>query len=165
MPETSKRRGPKPTGQALSGAERQRRYMQRLKGKAVTDRVSAPAVSDELPAARARIAELETLVANLRTSERASKIEANRLTRERDEARAELAAIKALPARPSPAQNTVTDDKPRGYPTEVKALAVRMADEGKETKEIRAAILEACGKAPDISNLARLMRQWRAALV
>lgn len=144
MPET-KRRGPKPTGQALSGAERQRRYMERLKGKTVTDRVSAPAVSDELPAARARIAELETLVATLE--------------RERDEARAELAAIKALPARPSPAQNTVTDDKPRGYPTEVKAAAVALADAGKTTPEIRAAILEACGRAPDITNLARLVRQ------
>jgi hypothetical protein len=52
----------------------------------------------------------------------------------------------------------------RGYPTDIKRLAVKLADEGQPTAEIRAAILAAHGKAPDISNLARLVRQWRAAL-
>lgn len=52
----------------------------------------------------------------------------------------------------------------RGYPSDIKRLAVKLADEGKSTAEIRAAILAAHGKAPDISNLARLARAWRAAL-
>ena len=59
---------------------------------------------------------------------------------------------------------TVTK-KERGYPPEVKRRAVALADAGKPTREIHAAILEACGRAPDISNLARLVRSWRAGIL
>jgi hypothetical protein len=59
-----------------------------------------------------------------------------------------------------PAPVTVT----RGYPTDIKRRAVKLADQGQPTPEIRPANLAAHGKAPDISNLARLVRQWRAAL-
>lgn len=54
--------------------------------------------------------------------------------------------------------------KAQSYPTEVKAMAVDLADAGKPTAEVRAAILDSCGRAPDISNLARLVRRWRAAI-
>lgn len=59
---------------------------------------------------------------------------------------------------------TSTTKPPRAYPTDIKRLAVELADQGKPTAEIRAAILAEHGKAPDISNLARLVRQWREAL-
>lgn len=120
---TSRRRGPAPTGKALSNAERQRRYIARLKAKAAPENP----VTDELAAAQARIAELERLVANLKalTSEQTGQLvemdnklrkaewhnkrEVNRLIRERDEAKAELAAIKALPQKP------VSNSKRRKY--------------------------------------------------
>lgn len=49
----------------------------------------------------------------------------------------------------------------RGYTPEVKALAVRLADEGRTNAEILTAIRSACDKAPDGSNLAKLLRSWR----
>lgn len=79
------------------------------------------------------------------------------------------AAKKATPKPATVADNDAANQRPettppRGYPTDIKRLALKLADEGQPTPEIRAAILAAHGKAPDISNLARLVRQWRAAL-
>jgi hypothetical protein len=59
---------------------------------------------------------------------------------------------------PKPEPGTVT----RGYPTEVKSMAVELLDAGASSRDIRAAILKACGKAPDRRNVARLVRSWRA---
>lgn len=58
---------------------------------------------------------------------------------------------------PEPAPVTVT----RGYPPEVKRMAVELLDAGATSQEIRAAILKAHGKAPDRRNIARLVRSWR----
>ena len=90
---------------------------------------------------------------------------------ELDALKAEVAALQsrltasdAMPAEPDAILATVAEnkaDKKRGYPPEVKALAVRMADEGQPTTAIRAAILDRLGRAPDISNMARLVRSWR----
>jgi len=53
---------------------------------------------------------------------------------------------------------------PRGYPIEVKRLAVQMADAGKPSPEICEAILAAHGKTLGVSNLGRQVRRWRVAL-
>jgi hypothetical protein len=52
----------------------------------------------------------------------------------------------------------------QGYPTDIKRLAVKLTDEGMRCGEIREAIIAAHGKAPDSSNLARLIRQWRTQI-
>lgn len=144
--------GPKPTGEALSNAERQRRYMERLKANRVTNAVAE--LQAELASARDQAERLQ-----------ADLIEALALVGHLQAENARLkAALNPVTDADSATGKPVTDGKPRGYPAEIKALAVRLADEGNPTTEIRAAILEACGRAPDISNMARLVRQWRAAL-
>lgn len=106
-PAPPKRRGRKPSGLALSGAERQRRYMERLRAQApssvVTDANRIAALERELVAARSLIERQKALISELHRDltaadvkferhERAAKSEAKRLTRERDEAREELRA-------------------------------------------------------------------------
>lgn len=61
---------------------------------------------------------------------------------------------------PTPAPVTVT----RGYPIEVQRLAVQMADADAPSRDIRAAIMERLGRAPSVSNVAKLVSRWRAAL-
>ncbi len=59
---------------------------------------------------------------------------------------------------------TPPEPKPaRGYSVEVRRLALDMADQGRSSREIVEAIQAAHGKAPDLSNMAKLLRQWRAA--
>lgn len=67
-------------------------------------------------------------------------------------------------AETKPAKPTEPPSNARGYPPEVKARAVALADAGTPTREIHAAIMAECGRSPDSSNLARLIRQWRAAM-
>ncbi|UHD17390.1 hypothetical protein [Thiocapsa bogorovii] len=52
----------------------------------------------------------------------------------------------------------------RGYSPEVRRMALSMADAGISSREIVDAIKAAHGKAPDLSNMAKLLRQWRATL-
>ena len=145
----AKKPGPKPTGKALTAAERQRRYMERLKANRVTDGV----------------AELQTELTQARDHAERLQADNARLLAMNAELQAEVKRLAAEVDRLTAASNPVTDGvKPRGYPPEVKALAVKMADEGQPTTAIRATILEACGRAPDTSNMARLVRQWRAAI-
>ncbi len=61
----------------------------------------------------------------------------------------------------NPVSVTVTR---RGYPIEAQQMAVGMADEGKSSREIVAAIEELVGRAPAVSNLQKLIKGWRAAL-
>ncbi|EXJ14873.1 transcriptional regulator [Imhoffiella purpurea] len=118
--QTPRKRGRKPTGNAMTGAERQRRYLERLKAGAniVTDTKPDNAVSDrinvlerELAAAQQTIkaqlrerAEHERTIRDLRArvSSLDTKLrqvleervrEGERLIQERDEARAALKAV------------------------------------------------------------------------
>jgi hypothetical protein len=71
----------------------------------------------------------------------------------------------ALVARPEPEPKPNPKPEPvtvtRGYPPEVKRMAAELLDAGASSREIRAAILKAHGKAPDGRNIARLVRSWR----
>ena len=51
-----------------------------------------------------------------------------------------------------------------GYPDEVKRLAVQMAADGYQPVQIRAAMMEQCGRAPDSKNIAKLISGWREKL-
>jgi hypothetical protein len=88
--------------------------------------------------------------------------------------------VKIIPVDPSSV--TVTPDSPvstvtvtqtettpgtktrRGYPVEVQRLAVDMADQGKSSREIQAAITAMVGRAPDTRNVAKIIRRWRSAI-
>jgi hypothetical protein len=52
----------------------------------------------------------------------------------------------------------------RSYPIEVQQLAIDMADAGRSSREIVEAIREKVGRAPDTRNMAKLIKNWRAAL-
>ncbi|EGV18780.1 hypothetical protein [Thiocapsa marina] len=52
----------------------------------------------------------------------------------------------------------------RGYPPAVKQMAIGMLDAGASSRDVCEAIQAAHGKAPDVSNLARLARGWRETL-
>ncbi len=72
---------------------------------------------------------------------------------------------------PVSAPVTVTTPEPtpesktrRSYPIEVQRLAIDMADRGKSSREIQAAIMERCGRAPAVSNLAKLIKNWRSTV-
>jgi chromosome segregation ATPase len=145
--------GPKPTGKALSNAERQRRYMERLKANRVTNAVAE--LQTELASARDHAERLQAELTEARALVGHLQAENARLT----------AALNPVSDADSATEKPVTNGKARGYPAEIKAMAVRLADEGQPTTEIRAAILDRLGRAPDISNMARLVRSWRAALV
>ncbi|EIC23790.1 hypothetical protein [Thiorhodovibrio frisius] len=188
--ETPKRRGRPSTGKALTSAERMRRV--REKARLAFDSEETPDLS-QLPdsalldylrqAYQARMTWHMASAAKelfqranargarypLRPSferiEPEADIPATVTKKESTTGGDDSPAIPATVAENKPEASPTLSDKPRGYPTEVKRLAVRLTDEGKETKAIRAAILEACGKAPDISNLARLVRQWRASIL
>lgn len=58
---------------------------------------------------------------------------------------------------------TVTEIQSRGYPDDIRSLAIALTDEGKTNAEIRAAIRSRLGRAPDKGNLPRLVRSWRRA--
>lgn len=62
---------------------------------------------------------------------------------------------------PEPITVTVTR---RSYPTEVQRLAVAMADEGKSSREIVEAIKAEVGRAPDVRNMAKLIKSWRSTV-
>ena len=51
------------------------------------------------------------------------------------------------------------------YPSEVKTLASHMAVAGESLDAIRATMLEVYGKAPDADALARLLPDWRQAVL
>ncbi len=59
-----------------------------------------------------------------------------------------------------PVTVTVTS---RGYPVEVQRLAVDMADQGKSSREIVEVIRGKVGRAPDPSNMSKLIKGWRKA--
>ena len=63
------------------------------------------------------------------------------------------------PAQTEVAPVTVTD---RGYPSEVRRMALGMADEGKSSREIADAIKAKLGRCPDVRNMAKLVRRWRS---
>ncbi|EXJ14041.1 hypothetical protein [Imhoffiella purpurea] len=191
-PPTTKRPGPKPSGNAMTNAERQRRYIERLKAKAdnpVTNDSELARQLRDLEQAfdsqrrellrlqnQMRNAGVETLqdeIKQLRAeiqkheeSARASAQERARLESEIQRLKGNESAYREQIARFEARGTTrVSNDiTPRGYPSDIKRLAVELADEGKPTSEVRAAILAAHGKAPDISNMAKLVGQWRATL-
>lgn len=63
-----------------------------------------------------------------------------------------------------PIEEKVEPKTRRSYPIEVQRLAVGMADEGKSSREIAAAIEDRVGRAPDVRNMAKLIQRWRSAL-
>ena len=82
---------------------------------------------------------------------------------------ATVADIEAMDAagRAAPIPATVADIAPAAkptpdYPPEARRLAVGMKDAGAQNKEIRAALIAHCGRAPDARSLARLIGRWRA---
>ena len=60
----------------------------------------------------------------------------------------------------TPAPVTVT----RGYPIEIQRLAVGMADDGKSSRQIHDEIMGRLGRAPSVSNVAKLVKSWRASI-
>jgi hypothetical protein len=51
----------------------------------------------------------------------------------------------------------------RSYPIEVQMMAVKLTDEGLSSREVREAILRDQGRAPSVSNMAKLVKRWREA--
>lgn len=61
-------------------------------------------------------------------------------------------------------QSSETKISPRTYPVAVQRMAVELADNGATSREVREAIQKAEGRAPESSNLAKMLRLWRKAL-
>lgn len=127
--------GPKPTGAALSGAERQRRYMERLKANRVTDEVER--LKAELSDTQAQAAHLKQENARLVVVNAELRGKVERLT-------AEITRLSdnQVSDRDEPTDNPVSDGVKKGeYPLEIKRLAVKMADAGARPAEVKRAIL------------------------
>lgn len=61
-------------------------------------------------------------------------------------------------------QSSETKVSTRTYPVAVQRMAVELADSGATSREVREAIQKAEGRAPESSNLAKMLRLWRKAL-
>lgn len=97
---TPKRRGRQPSGKAMTAAERQRRYIERLKAKAdipVTDANQVEALAREVETKTAIIGtlnhQLETASRQLATQAAAAKREHRALTSDRNALEARLKAV------------------------------------------------------------------------
>jgi hypothetical protein len=181
--ENPKRRGRPTTGKALTSAERMARI--REKARAAL-RAEVPADLSDLPDSALldylRQAFQERLTWHMAdavrelfkranasarypvqpTFERIEPEADNPVTVTEKDAGAEAENLVTVTEKDADIPVTVTKKSSRhAYSTETKAMAVAMADRGESSRAIHAAILETCGRAPDISNLARLVRSWR----
>ncbi len=68
------------------------------------------------------------------------------------------------PVTVTPPETVTATKPPRHFSREARLLGIRLADAGKPSGEICAAIEAAHGKAPDPTNLAKLLRGWRKAV-
>ena len=53
---------------------------------------------------------------------------------------------------------------PGGYPLELKVMAVKMKDAGRQNREIAEAIKARLGRCPDSKNMPALLKAWQKAL-
>lgn len=184
---TPKKRGRPPTGQAKSAAQRMAtsrlRALEALNASTEPD-LSGVSIAGLLECCRVAmrdgapwrmtdpVAELFRR-ANERTrhkvavSFRGIESEEGATVAENIEAQAEPIPAPVTDHHPSKSADnpaTVTK-KERGYPVEIKRMAVEMFDAGKPTAEIRQAILDQLGRAPRMDNIKRQIdEQWRKAL-